>query len=144
MGEKSYLTMYDDKPNSGVSDCERDRDCGGARSCRAGVCGMLQGPYQVKKDEVWVLGDNRNNSHDSRSWQGGLGAGVPFENIKGRAMFVWMSWNQSGNVAWDRLFVNVMGPPKLPSGSSADLMLGLQKCQRDRPPIEQTTPPSLD
>jgi len=142
LGEQSYLTLYEDKPNAGRAGCKRDRDCGGARSCRAGLCGMLQGPYQVKEREAWVMGDNRNNSHDSRSWRGGLGGGVPLENIKGRAMFVWMSWHPSDDVAWDRLFVPVMGRPELPRGASADLMLGLQKCERERPPVSQTTPPA--
>ena len=38
------------------------------------------------------MGDNRNNSHDSRGWWEGKGGGVPFENIKGRALIVWMSF----------------------------------------------------
>jgi signal peptidase I len=139
LGEKSYLTMYDDPQSNMV--CKKDADCGGARSCRGGVCGLLQGPYHVDVNEVWVMGDNRNNSHDSRSWRGGAGAGVPFENIKGRAMFVWWSWDPRGGVALDRLFVNVLGPPKLPPGVPEDVSLGLTKCKSERPPLEQTTPP---
>ena len=137
--DKAYLTMFDDPQSTDM--CETDANCGGARSCRGGICGLLQGPFTVADNEAWVMGDNRNNSHDSRSWKGGVGAGVPFENIKGRAMFVWWSWDPRGGVALDRLFVNVMGDPKLPPGVSNDLVLGLQKCLRERPPPEQTTPP---
>ena len=139
LGEKSYLTMYDDPLNTIT--CRDDRSCGGGRSCRGGICGLLQGPYEVGQDEAWVMGDNRNNSHDSRSWKGGMGAGVPFENIKGRAMFVWWSWDPRGGVALDRIFVNVMGPPKLPPGVKPELVANLKKCLDERPPVSETTPP---
>ena len=139
LGDKSYLTMYDD-PLTTIT-CSSDASCGGGRSCRGGVCGLLQGPYEVADNEAWVMGDNRNNSHDSRSWKGGMGAGVPFENIKGRAMFVWWSWDPQGGVALDRIFVNVMGVPKLPPGVPADVRAGIDRCLDERPPVSETTPP---
>ena len=89
-----------------------------------------------------MLGDNRNNSHDSRSWRNGLGAGVPFENIKGRAMFVWMSFGPGGAIAQDRLFVDVHGPPVIPGGQAATLQGALEKCLQERPERAQTIPPS--
>ena len=140
LGERSYITMFDQK--SGEEPCATDGDCGVGRACRGQVCGMLQGPYHVAPEEVWVMGDNRNNSHDSRSWHNGVGAGVPFRNIKGRAMFVWMAWNANGGVAFDRLFVSVMGQPRLPSGAPASLQAGLDACLRKRPPLGETTPPT--
>jgi signal peptidase I len=44
------------------------------------------GPVKVRDDHVFVMGDNRDNSSDSRCW-----GQVPIENIKGRAMFIWWS-----------------------------------------------------
>ena len=137
--EKSYFTLFTTKLHE--QSCSTNDECGPAQACRGGICGTLQGPFKVHADEAWVMGDNRNNSHDSRSWRGGLGAGVPFENIKGRAMFVWMSFGPGGGVAQDRLFVNVMGRPQIPGPHDPTLQQAFEKCMRERPSVEQTTPP---
>ncbi|MEO7654318.1 MAG: signal peptidase I [Sphingomicrobium sp.] len=51
------------------------------------------GPIRVPDGHVWLMGDNRDDSADSRvaEWQGGLGGPVPFENIGGRAEFITFS-----------------------------------------------------
>ncbi|MBU0983121.1 MAG: signal peptidase I [candidate division Zixibacteria bacterium] len=48
------------------------------------------GPYTVPEGQYFVLGDNRDDSRDSRFW-----GSVPLENIKGKAVFVYWSWEPS-------------------------------------------------
>jgi signal peptidase I len=137
--DKAYLTMFNEKLES--ASCNQDLECSDGKLCRGHVCGSIQGPYRIGPGEVWVMGDNRDNSHDSRAWRSGLGAGVPFDHIKGRAMFVWWSWDARGGLAWDRLAVNVMGSPKLPKGAEL-LEPALLACLKNRPPADKTTPPA--
>jgi signal peptidase I len=97
---------------------------------------LRQGPYQVRPGEVWVMGDNRHHSADSRVWPngGGLGRGVPYGNIKGRAMFVWAPLS--------RMFVDLMGKPVLPEGAPQEVLEAIAACLAKRPSTEETMPPS--
>src|SRR5262249_24110289 len=139
LGDLSYLTLFENNPDEQT--CRTRDDCSAGEDCRVGICGIVQGPFKAAPGEVWVMGDNRNNSHDSRSWRQGLGAGVPYDDIKGRAVFVWMSFGPGGGIAQDRLWVTIHGPPVLPAAQETALRPALEKCLKDRPPPAMTTPP---
>lgn len=120
LGESSYLTLY-----------RNDADDLGGRE--------VEGPYTVQTGEFWVLGDNRDNSSDSRAWRDGRGGGVPYPNVKGRAMFVWLSFDNAGRVPFERLFHRVMGAPILPKGAPPETLARIQECLATRP--AETLPP---
>lgn len=53
----------------------------------------------VPKGHYFMLGDNRDDSADSRYW-----GFLPEENLRGRAFLVWMSWDSKKNtVRWDKI-----------------------------------------
>jgi len=60
------------------------------------------GPVRVPEDSCFVLGDNLEESLDSRAW-----GFVPMESIVGRAMMVYWSIAPGGGIRWHRLFTMI-------------------------------------
>ncbi|SFH38660.1 signal peptidase I [Pedobacter insulae] len=62
--------------------------------------------YTFKMDYYWMMGDNRHQSADSRYW-----GFVPEDHIVGKALFIWMSFDNEGSwfskIRWSRIFKGI-------------------------------------
>jgi signal peptidase I len=71
------------------------------RSEPPGYCGYSYGcePTTVPPDSYFVMGDNRDNSQDSRYW-----GFVKFDEIKGKAFLIYWSWDGDHHwLRWKRI-----------------------------------------
>lgn len=64
--------------------------------------------YTFAQNYYWMMGDNRDNSQDSRVW-----GYVPEDHIVGKPVFIWMSWDKHKDGFWkvrnERVFTLVNG-----------------------------------
>ncbi|HEY1959413.1 MAG TPA: signal peptidase I [Polyangiaceae bacterium] len=112
LGDASYLVFYD----AGAPVAEH------------------AGPLYAAKDAVLVLGDDRNDSADSRAWHEGRDGNVHAVALRGRVLFV--GWRTSP--VDDARFAIDVARARLPS-SLASLQSALDRCLAARPPA---TPPA--
>ena len=70
--------------------------------------GKIISEYTIQQDYYFMMGDNRDNSLDSRYW-----GFVPYNNVKGTPLFTWFSWDSNipftrpidllASIRWSRL-----------------------------------------
>ncbi|WP_181702865.1 signal peptidase I [Chthonobacter albigriseus] len=105
LGEEIRVTRYRETLPNGVSYLTLDAIPNGAAD--------NTDVFEVPPGHLFMMGDNRDNSADSRVDSSGVGF-VPMENLVGKAQVIffsmdqdakpWMVWTWPWTVRWDRMF----------------------------------------
>lgn len=101
--------------------------------------------YRVEPGTVFVLGDSRTQSADSRSWNEGQGGGVPLDALAAKGQWFLTGVALDGRADWGRALRTLDALALAPQAEEFDgtpLRRGIAKCLEARP--SETTPPALE
>lgn len=89
LGDKTHRLLTDDERPAFIPGAE---DFPGKEYCRYSVEGVV---CKVPEGHYFMMGDNRDNSLDSRYW-----GFVPDRNIVGKAFLIWMNFGDLKRIGW--------------------------------------------